>query len=330
MRSRVADFQSSVAPQVQLKDEAWFFEQLQRACSVVVPKGKDFLIVCPFHADSNPSCGVDRYRGVFRCFSCGAGGGWNKLAAKLGMERLGRQEKQATDVDIASLKEGMSRALSKAGVKAPTTRKEKHRPLVEQWPLERDWRGLTGPFLMALGCVRVIDLKHNVERIGLPVRQATGELLGYTCRAIDPADAEPKYTPLSADRTGWREKELPAREALFLVDRVLTEGWDKLVIVEGPYDALRLYAAGVPAVAILGTNNWTDIKRSTLTGLGLSGVAVLMDNDKSGWAAQPKIIESLRAQVRTVGLALPSSVKDPGGMTEKHLLWLKKKLDALA
>jgi DNA primase len=330
VRSRVADFQSKVAPQVQLKDEAWFLSQLQKACPTVVPKGKDFLIVCPFHADSNPSCGVDRHKGVFKCFSCSAGGSWNKLAAKLGMEKLAWQRDTTTDKGVEALQEGMSRALSKAGVANPDKKKDLHRPLVEAWPLNREWRGLSPDFLVKLGCVRVNDLKHNVERIGLPVRQATGELLGYTCRAIDPEDAEPKYAPLAADRTGWRAKELPARESLFLVDKVLAEGWDKLVIVEGPYDALRLYAEGIPAVAILGTNNWTDIKVSILSGLGLSAVAVMMDNDASGWDAQPRIIETLRSKIKVVGLSLPSSIKDPGGMKQKQLDWLKKKLDGLS
>jgi DNA primase len=172
-------------------------------------------------------------------------------------------------------------------------------------------------------------LKHNVLRIGLPVRQAEGDLLGYTCRAIDPEDAEPKYTPLAADRLSWREKELPARESLFLVDKVLDEGWDRLVIVEGPYDALKLYEAGIPAVAILGTNNWTDVKVSILIGLGLSAIVVMMDNDKSGWDAQPRIINSLKHSVKTIGLSLPASVKDPGGMSPRQLDWLKNKLDGL-
>lgn len=330
MRSRVADFQSKLSPQVQLKDEAWFLSQLQRTCPTVLTKGKDFLIVCPFHADSNPSCGVDKHKGVFRCFSCGAGGSWNKLAAKLSMEKLAWQRDKTADSSVETLQEGMSRALTKAGVQNPDKKKDPHRPLVDAWPLHRDWRGLTPEFLTGLGCIRVNDLKHNVERIGLPVRQATGELLGYTCRAIDPVDAEPKYTPLAADRTGWRAKELPAREALFLIDKVLEEGWDRLVIVEGPFDALHLYAAGIPAVATLGTNNWTDIKVSIIAGLGLSAVAVLMDNDKSGWDAQPRIIDSLRRSVNTVGLSLPAAVKDPGGMSKKQLAWLKNKLDSIS
>lgn len=331
MRSRVADFQTSVAPQVQTKDAAWFLTQLHQACPTVVDKGKDYLIICPFHPDTSPSCGVDKYRGFFKCFACNAGGHWNKLAAKLGMEKLAWQKSKATDSSVEELRDGMSRALMKAGVQDPSRMlKVKHRPLVAPWPTGRIWRGLSGEFLSGrIGCILVNDLRNNVERIGLPVRQATGELLGYTCRAIDPADAEPKYIPLAADRTGWRDKELPAGDSLFLVDKALTEGWDRLVVVEGPYDALKLYAGGVPAVAILGTNNWTATKVGILTGLGLSAVAVMMDNDNSGWDAQPRVIGSLKHSVKTVGLALPPSVKDPGGLSKKQVAWVKNRLDSL-
>jgi hypothetical protein len=30
--------------------------------------------LCPFHDDNNPSMSIDRRRGIFKCFSCGAGG----------------------------------------------------------------------------------------------------------------------------------------------------------------------------------------------------------------------------------------------------------------
>lgn len=333
MRSRVAEFQRTTAPQVQEKDEAWFLAQLEKTCPEVYAKGKDFLIICPFHADSHPSCGVDRHRGVFRCFACGAGGHWNKLADKIGAKKLTwTREVKIKDEGVGSLKENMSRALTKAGVKDGSLRKkDQGRPLVEPWPEGRDWRGLHGEALHDLGCIRVNDLMRSVERIGLPVRQATGEILGYTCRATDPENAEPKYLPLAADRTTWREKELPAREALFLADQVIKQGWTRVVLVEGPYDALKLFLSPekIPALAILGTNNWTDIKAAIIGGLGLEAVAVMMDNDPSGWDAQERIVASIKPLVKTAGLALPKSVKDPGGMSPKQLAWLRQRLFSL-
>ena len=40
----------------------------------LIQKGKNFLGVCPFHDDTNPSMSVSREKQIYRCFSCGAGG----------------------------------------------------------------------------------------------------------------------------------------------------------------------------------------------------------------------------------------------------------------
>ena len=38
-------------------------------------RGKDWLGLCPFHNDRRPSFNVSRTKGIYKCFSCGAGGG---------------------------------------------------------------------------------------------------------------------------------------------------------------------------------------------------------------------------------------------------------------
>ncbi|NQX83343.1 MAG: DNA primase [Mycoplasmataceae bacterium] len=38
-------------------------------------KGNNYVGLCPFHSDSNPSMSVSDSKGIFKCFSCGAGGG---------------------------------------------------------------------------------------------------------------------------------------------------------------------------------------------------------------------------------------------------------------
>lgn len=40
----------------------------------MIPKGKNFFCVCPFHDDNNPSMSVSRDKQIYRCFSCGATG----------------------------------------------------------------------------------------------------------------------------------------------------------------------------------------------------------------------------------------------------------------
>ena len=37
-------------------------------------KGSNYVGVCPFHNDRNPSMSVNPPRQIYRCFSCGAGG----------------------------------------------------------------------------------------------------------------------------------------------------------------------------------------------------------------------------------------------------------------
>lgn len=335
MRSKVADFQERTAPEVEEKDESWFYGQLVQHMSEVVPKGRDFLIVCPFHPDNNPSCGVDRLTGVFKCFSCGAGGGWNTLAKAVGADLLSIKSGGhiGSGVRSSDLKDDMSRALGRAGIKDGSRRRKKKqkesRPLVEPWPEHMAWRDVDGSRLTELGCVKVTDLMHNVLRVGLPIRTIEGELLGYTCRALDPDDAEPKYTPLAANKTAWRDRELPARKALFLGEKILDDDWGVIVLVEGPYDALYLWSHGIPAVAILGAGNWTDHKAALVKGLGLKAALVLMDNDKAGHHAQDLIVRDLKDSLFCRGLALPKKTKDPGGLGLKGLASVRGKVEAL-
>ncbi|RLD55097.1 MAG: DNA primase [Bacteroidetes bacterium] len=49
-------------------------------------KGKDYKGLCPFHDDKNPSMSVSPSRGIFKCFSCGAGG--NSVHFVMEHERL--------------------------------------------------------------------------------------------------------------------------------------------------------------------------------------------------------------------------------------------------
>lgn len=327
MGSRVDDFQRSTLPEVEQRDEQWFYDQLATKCSQLYVKGKDILIVCPFHADSNPSCGVDRRTGRFRCFACNAGGGWNKLAYRLGIATLKSKRTDKSNDPVTDMVDDVARSLRSLGAQDPARREqEKSRPLVKPWDPGIPWRSVSGSLLSDLGCVDVRDLRKTIKRIGLPIRSHEGNLWGYTCRALDPPDAEPKYEPMSADRYSWREKEIPTREALFLIDRAMAEGWRRVVLVEGPYDALHLYAAGIPAMALLGAANWNATKVALVEGLGFEQVFTMMDQDHAGESATELVVSTLGPNVRTTPIRLPPGVKDPGGLSPKQLDWVKTRI----
>lgn len=314
---------------IALKDEEWFLTQLRKATYPVLPRGRDFMIKCPFHDDSNPSCGVDRLTGVFHCFSCTEGRGhWNKLAEKLGMDKLNSLDdgREAGDAAMARV----SRALKRAGavdvvVKRGREKVEGSKPVRSEWPENKAWRGVSGEFLSEIGCVLVRDLSMGVDRIGLPVRTATGTLSGYVCGLVGKTSRKiPKYLPLAPD---LRKKELDSRHALFLVDRVVEEERDRVVVVEGPYDALNLYASGIPAVAFLGTENWNKSKASILAGIGIVRALVLTDNDRAGNAARKRLVKHLSGVIEEVDVVkLPEDTKDPGDMDREQKRWLKKRL----
>ena len=221
----------------------------------------------------------------------------------------------------------MARNITKMGVHEHKRDRQQSftQPLVSEW--RGNWRGFKGQWLREQGCVKVDDLRMNVMRIGLPLRTYAGALRAYTCRAVDPPNAEPKYQPLHADRSAWHEKALPANDLCFLGDMVLRHGWKRVVLVEGPVDALRLWSLGIPALAILGVSNWSNVKRDSLIALGVTHFLVLMDGDKAGQEAQVAILNTLRGS-RAIGVTLPPD-KDPGNMSEKQALWVKNRLESM-
>ncbi len=48
----------------------------------LTPKGKNYLAVCPFHNDTNPSMSVSREKKFFKCFSCGTSGNVIQFVSK--------------------------------------------------------------------------------------------------------------------------------------------------------------------------------------------------------------------------------------------------------
>lgn len=72
-----------------------FIEQVAQATDIVdlvsqyvalKKKGREFVGLCPFHDDKNPSMSVSPAKQIFKCFACGAGGGvyqWVMMYDKL-------------------------------------------------------------------------------------------------------------------------------------------------------------------------------------------------------------------------------------------------------
>ena len=67
----------------------------------LIPKGKNFFGVCPFHDDNNPSLSVSKEKQIYRCFSCGASG--NVFKFIMDYENIGFKEAVKKCADIAGI-----------------------------------------------------------------------------------------------------------------------------------------------------------------------------------------------------------------------------------
>ena len=57
----------------EIKNKANIVDVISRYINVI-KKGNNYLAVCPFHADTNPSMNISVDKQIYKCFSCGAGG----------------------------------------------------------------------------------------------------------------------------------------------------------------------------------------------------------------------------------------------------------------
>ena len=46
-------------------------------------RGKNYVALCPFHPDKNPSLNISKEKGLFHCFGCGEGGNIYNFVMKI-------------------------------------------------------------------------------------------------------------------------------------------------------------------------------------------------------------------------------------------------------
>ena len=144
------------------------------------------------------------------------------------------------------------------------------------------------------------------------------EIVSWTARAI--ADARIRYLDLSRD-----ESIVEPKKTLYNHDAA-TEGGNILIVVEGPFDALKIdmYARdwGVRAVA-LSTNSISDQQIYLLeeASYGFNRVLIMMDN-----AGQLGIVDSMKmreklSQIHNLGFTpVPFGRKDGGDLLPREVV----------
>ncbi len=101
-------------------------------------KGKEFLGLCPFHADHKPSMYVNPAKQIFKCFACGAGGDVFKFVQL--REGLGFSDAIERLAKRVGIKVKPSRASGSGGQKGSQEADSKTLLKVNEWAL-KFWQG---------------------------------------------------------------------------------------------------------------------------------------------------------------------------------------------
>ncbi|GAF80513.1 unnamed protein product, partial [marine sediment metagenome] len=115
---------------------------------------------------------------------------------------------------------------------------------------------------------------------------------------------------------------MSSKQMVFPYDTVVKLRRKALVLVEGPFDALRLINYNIPALSILGTGNFHKENMGYFTNTCNGKIIIAMDNDKAGRKARYEIAPQLQEMFDVEHFTCPEG-DDPGGMPKAYLdeLW---------
>lgn len=235
-----------------------------------------YLIFCPFHYNVNtPACEVDKQNGLYICFSCGDNGKIEDLVMRTTNRnyfeaiRLIKSSETATDmVDlIDSTLDKDSNPLKEFD---EFTIKRLHNSLMtsdrgSEYFLSR---GINEQSMVEM----MLGYSDKQDMVTVPVHDEFGMCVGFVGRSVE-------------GKTFKNSTNLPRKHVLFNLYKFK---FQKLVVVESSFDAIRLWQCGIPAVATLGAI--PSKPQISLMAKYASEIFVWPDNDDAGHKMVDKII----------------------------------------
>ena len=134
-------------------------------------------------------------------------------------------------------------------------------------------------------------------RCVIPIRDEQSRLVAYAGRAVN--GEEPKYR----FPAGFRKSQV-----LFNLDRAIKTDIPNVIVVEGFFDALKVYQAGHPTVVALMGSSFSQ-RQSELLLSRFASVTLLLDGDEPGRHAAEVMAKLLKPKVRVHQVELPNGVQ---------------------
>lgn len=311
--------------------------------------GKGYVGLCPFHDDRNPSMHVDEEKGLFHCFSCGAGGDilgfymrYNNLAFPEAVSELAKRANIEVEKRPAAVKaKSQSNTLFKIN---SVVSRFYHKTLLESRKGEPAREYLAGRNLspdmieeFSLGFapegwdnLAKYLAKHNVplqlaEKIGLVIKKSGSE--GHYDRFRNRIMFPIKNVDGKVIGFGGRvldgddqPKYINSPESEIYHKRRNFYGLDKsrdhirknqrAILVEGYTDFLALYSAGIKNVAAtLGTSLTRD--HIAVLRRYTDRFVVVFDGDESGMKAAVRSLDIFLEEGLLPNVVLLPEGKDP-------------------
>ena len=218
----------------------------------------DFVGLCPFHDDHNPSFHVRSTDGVWHCFGCDERGNATTFLVKMGIAK-DTKEAYKMILDYA----GISQKDLGSGVTFRYT--------LEDYALEKK---LDVKFLTSLG------LTNGKDCVNIPYKDVDGTLVRMRQR----------YSPASKKRFNWSTGTQIIPYGLWLLQTMKAK--KHIFLVEGESDAQTLWFHQIPALGIPGANTFKDEWVQYIE--DFDEIYIYTEPDKGGTAFLRRVCEALQ------------------------------------
>ena len=296
-------------------------------------KGNVYMALCPFHDDRHPSLRVDPEKGLYHCFSCGAGGDVFRFVQEKEGCGFGEAIRLCADIchfPVPALDAGSQKHRpDKQQTPAPTVEMNERygQTLLPYDPGMEELRETYAAFEVGIAPAIVPEAwKFTRGRLIFPIRNAAGELVAFAARYRGDLSAKkiPKYINSSTSVIykkdellyGWYRAEEKVRETGIVF---LTEGYK---------DTLAMHAAGFSnTVALCGTN--LSEHHIAMIRKEAAAVCLFLDADEVGRETVTGVMPKLRSAGLRVVDILPEGGKDADEMfrslgREAFIHWVEK------
>lgn len=315
--------------------------------------GKDFKARCPFHSEKTPSFTVSAEKQLFYCFGCGAGGDLirfvsliekidtaetiRRLAERLGIERPQRKGQQSAPAEPLRRALDLAARFFEAALEAPVGASARAYLSRRKMPAESAKafrigyapdrqdalasrlleKGVPEKILMDAGLAsRGEDGRAAVrdrfrDRLMFPIVDGAGHVIGFGGRVIKDGDRRPKYLNSAENELFHKGRILYG----YHTARNTVSSDAPPVLVEGYLDVIYAQAAGLSAMAAMGTA-LTDMQADLLSRFRLP-VLLAYDADGAGRKAAFRSAGLLLSRDVEVGVLVFPEGRDPAELVER-------------